>query len=179
MSEALVALAAAGGTAVVQAAGTDAWTQVRVRLARLVGRGGVEAERRTLSRLDRTAAELADADAEEIGALRAGHGRAWQARFEMLLSSLPDDEREVVAAELQELVAESQQERPGARNRFEISGGTFHSPVQIAEYIHGTTFNIGPASPSSEGARDRTHSPQEEEGDDGTDPGPAPAGPVR
>ncbi|MEU6172343.1 hypothetical protein ABZ832_10455 [Streptantibioticus parmotrematis] len=38
LTEALAAPAAAGGTAVVQAAGTDAWTEVRRTVARLLGR---------------------------------------------------------------------------------------------------------------------------------------------
>ncbi|AXK32281.1 hypothetical protein DVA86_06050 [Streptomyces armeniacus] len=178
MSEALVALAAAGGTAVVQAAGTDAWTQLRSRLAGLVGRGGTEEEQRALAGLDRTAAALAAAEAEEAAALRARHEGAWQERLERLLDSLPDGEREAAAVELQALVDELPRPHQGERNRFEISGGTFHAPVQMAENIHGTTFHTGPAHPAADGRTDvrtdsrtegRTDGPDRTEHPDRTD----------
>ncbi|MFC9331267.1 hypothetical protein [Kitasatospora sp. NPDC057015] len=58
--EGLTAMAAAGGAGVVQAAGTDAWTTLRARVARLLGRGRQDAEEAALERLGRTrqAAEL-------------------------------------------------------------------------------------------------------------------------
>jgi hypothetical protein len=58
LEQALTALAAAGGTAVVQAAGTDAWTGLRQAVARWFGRGDRQRERVELERLDRTAGEL-------------------------------------------------------------------------------------------------------------------------
>lgn len=58
LSEALTVLATTSGTAVIQAAGTDAWTGLRERVARLFGRRSERAEQATLERLDRTAAEL-------------------------------------------------------------------------------------------------------------------------
>jgi hypothetical protein len=166
MSEALVALAAAGGTAVVQAAGTDAWTQLRTGLARLVGRGAGDEEQRTLSRLDRTAAELADADDEAVGGLRARHAGSWQARFEAFLDSLPEGERDAAAAELRLLVTELPQSGRGEGKRFEISGGNFHAPVQVAENIHGTTFHMAPSPPAGNQDRD---TPDRYIGDPGAD----------
>ncbi|GGQ36710.1 hypothetical protein GCM10010266_70110 [Streptomyces griseomycini] len=167
MSEALVALAAAGGTAVVQAAGTDAWTQLRTRVARLVGRGRTEEERRALVRLDRMADDLADADPEDIGALRARHEGAWQERLELLLDAVPDDERESVAAEIRSLIDELPQRRTAERNRFEISGGHFYSPVQMAENIHGTTFHMGPVTPSNSSAHASAASSPQQDDEDG------------
>ena len=58
LAEALTALAAAGGTAVVQAAGTDAWTGFRARVAKWFARGDTGREQVALERLDRTAAAL-------------------------------------------------------------------------------------------------------------------------
>jgi hypothetical protein len=49
--EALAALAAAGGTAVVQAAGTDAWAGFRSRVAKWFARGDTEREQIALERL--------------------------------------------------------------------------------------------------------------------------------
>lgn len=59
MLEWVAAAVAAGGTAVVQAAGTDAWAIVRQRTARLLSRDDPERERTELMRLDQTATDLA------------------------------------------------------------------------------------------------------------------------
>lgn len=54
-----MALTAAGGTGVVQAAGSDAWAGFRRRTAMLSGQGDDEArERAELERLDAAAAAL-------------------------------------------------------------------------------------------------------------------------
>ncbi|MFF9378900.1 hypothetical protein ACF1BB_30840, partial [Streptomyces griseoluteus] len=66
LSEAMVALAAAGGTAVVQAAGTDAWTEVRQQVARWFSRGNPQRETAELERLDQTAGELEAAQPTEV-----------------------------------------------------------------------------------------------------------------
>ncbi len=52
LNEALMALAAAGGVGVVQAASTDAWVTFRQQLASLLGRGDSQRERVELERLD-------------------------------------------------------------------------------------------------------------------------------
>lgn len=106
LAESLAALAAAGGAAVVQAATTDAWTEVRDRVARWFGRGDGELERVQLERLDRSAAELvAGGGSEEERALQA---RAWRTRIEDLLEGLDDDtERERAATELRALLEDT------------------------------------------------------------------------
>ncbi|OPC76537.1 hypothetical protein B4N89_46870 [Embleya scabrispora] len=107
LSESLTALAAMGGSAVVQAVGTDAWASFRVGVGRLFGRGGADeqAARVTLERLDRVAVALENApdatDAERVGAETAS---AWRTRFEDLLDGLPEHERRAVETELRELV---------------------------------------------------------------------------
>ncbi|MFJ3793237.1 hypothetical protein [Kitasatospora sp. NPDC090091] len=99
LAESLTALAAAGGAAVVQAAGTDAWTGFRGRLSAWLGRGDAHREQAESERLDRTAADLrgdgADPDRARI---RAEAG--WQARIEALLEGLDEHEREQAAAAL-------------------------------------------------------------------------------
>ncbi|MFJ7271274.1 hypothetical protein ACIQV3_32305 [Streptomyces sp. NPDC099050] len=106
LAESLAALAAAGGAAVVQAATTDAWTELRDRVARWFGRGDGELERVQLERLDRSAAELvAGAGSEQERALQA---TVWRTRIEDLLESLPDDaERERAAAGLRALLEDT------------------------------------------------------------------------
>ncbi|MEU9853658.1 hypothetical protein [Streptomyces sp. NPDC047974] len=100
LAEAMTALAAAGGTAVVQAAGTDAWTGVRGQVARWFGRGNPEREHAELERLDRTAGELETAAPAEVERVRIRQEAAWQGRIQALLEGLEDAERDAVVDEL-------------------------------------------------------------------------------
>ncbi|MFE2584656.1 hypothetical protein [Streptomyces sp. NPDC059378] len=111
LPEAMTALAAAGGTAVVQAASTDAWGGFRQQVARWFGRGDQQRTSGQLERLDRTAGELEAAAASgsaesERAYLR--HEAGWQARIEALLEDLADTERAQAAEELQELLTQYQ-----------------------------------------------------------------------
>jgi hypothetical protein len=106
LSEAMAALAAAGGSAVVQAAGTDAWTAVRQQVARWFGRGDPQREHAELERLDQTAGELRAARPAEVEQVRIRQEAAWQGRMEALLESLEDVERARVADELRTLLAQ-------------------------------------------------------------------------
>lgn len=146
-NEAMTALAAAGGTAVVQAAGTDVWHGLRDRVARLLGRGDEERRQVQLERLDRTAAALG---ADEDGADEETSTRqeaAWQERFAMLLESLDDDERDAVGAELRAIIDESPGpvEVRGVHN--EISGGTQYGTVIQGRDFHGPIYST-PAGPT-------------------------------
>ncbi|MGW2740736.1 hypothetical protein [Streptomyces sp. NPDC001450] len=110
LPEALVGLATAGGTAVVQAAGTEAWAAFRQRVATWFGRGDAGRESGELARLDQTAADLATAEpgSADGGAsaerIRIRQEALWQARFENLLESLTEAERERAATELRALL---------------------------------------------------------------------------
>lgn len=110
LDQALIALASAAGTAVAQAAGTDAWQGVRERVARVFGRDGTRptAQTTALERLDRTEAELepSGADTREPVRLVAA---SWQTRFRDLLEDLDGSERAHAADLLRELVAHAQQ----------------------------------------------------------------------
>ncbi|WP_330333926.1 hypothetical protein OHS33_32130 [Streptomyces sp. NBC_00536] len=140
---AMAALAASVGSAVVQAAGTDAWTAFRDRLARLLGRGdgrrdgerAGQAETAQLARLDRTAAELAAAGGDGGGSRdtaaeqRARHVAAWRTRTEDLLEELEPDERAVLAAELRALLdGAAQAVRPAAGG---VAHNVFHGPAAV------------------------------------------------
>ncbi|MFH8789777.1 hypothetical protein [Streptomyces roseoverticillatus] len=140
LSEALVTVAAAGGTAVVQAAGTDAWTGLRERVARWFGRGDEARERAELERLDRTAGVLAAADSGsgprsgpgsgDAARVRDRQEGAWQSRFESLLEDLPAEEREPVAEELRALVKEFETPvEAGAGAGGQVSGKVFRGPT--------------------------------------------------
>ncbi|MEU8177431.1 hypothetical protein AB0C14_31545 [Microbispora hainanensis] len=129
MLEWVAAAIAAGGTAVVQAAGTDAWGIVRQRAARLLSRDDPERERTELMRLDQTALDLASPAAGEAALVRARQEAAWAARFEMLLESLGEAERERVAHELNDLADQARQASAGG-----VSGNVFRGP---------TAFQVG------------------------------------
>jgi hypothetical protein len=122
LSEILVALAASGGTAVVTAAGTDAWIETRTTVARLLGRDG-QREEVVLQRLDQTAADLAraaagadaDTDAERVLVrMRADQAGSWTTRFRDLLQDLPERERNEAARELESLVEHVRRHGPGS-----------------------------------------------------------------
>ncbi|MER6319994.1 hypothetical protein ABT237_40555 [Streptomyces sp. NPDC001581] len=129
LEAALAALAAAGGTAVVQAAGTDAWNGLRSRVARLLGRGDQTREYVELERLDQTATELQALEPAEAERMRIRQEASWQARFEALLESVRDaEERARLVEGLRDLVAE-QSAHTGGRDA--VTGSTFHGPTAI------------------------------------------------
>ncbi|NXY98588.1 hypothetical protein HYE82_30255 [Streptomyces sp. BR123] len=132
LAEALTALAAAGGAAVVQAAGTDAWEGLRSRLARWFGRGNAERERGELERLEHSAAEIVAADAGTADRVRARQEVVWQTRIETLLEGLDDEQRTKAAGLLQELL--EQATPPSAGEAGGVSGNTFKGP---------TAFQVG------------------------------------
>ncbi|MDQ0710658.1 hypothetical protein QFZ55_000110 [Streptomyces luteogriseus] len=130
LPEALTALAAAGGAAVVQAAGSDAWEGLRGRLARWFGRGDAERERGELERLDRSADELAAADANTAERVRTRQETVWQTRIETLLEDLADDaQRTRAAAQLQQLLEQVAPQARGGDGL--VSGNTFHGPAAV------------------------------------------------
>lgn len=106
LDQALVALAASGGTAVVTAAGTDAWTTVRTAVAGWFGRGDVQREGVELERLERTAAAVREAGPGEAERVGIRQEAIWQARFEELLESLSADEQERAVEELRGALAQ-------------------------------------------------------------------------
>lgn len=105
MLDQMVALAASCGTAVVAAAGTDAWTTLRAAVAGWAGRGDAGRESAELERLDRTAAAIEGAGPGDAERVSVRHEAAWQARIEALLENLPEDEQARAVDELRGLLA--------------------------------------------------------------------------
>ncbi|MFJ9871022.1 hypothetical protein [Streptomyces sp. NPDC101165] len=106
LEAAMTALTAAGGAAVVQAAGTDAWAGFRLGVARLLGRGDQTREDAELERLDQTATVLEAASSADAELVRIRQESSWQTRFETLLESLTGEERGQAAGQLRALVEE-------------------------------------------------------------------------
>ncbi|MFF9691016.1 hypothetical protein [Streptomyces sp. NPDC014623] len=106
LTEALAALAAAGGAAVVQAAATDAWTGTRERVAGWFGRSDGSREPGDLELLDETARALGRAAPHQLAEVAAHHEALWRARFEAALTAAQDDaQRERAAEDLRVLLA--------------------------------------------------------------------------
>jgi hypothetical protein len=138
----LTALAVSGATTVVGLMATEAWTQVRGRLSRFLVRdggdtGAVDAELEE-SRAELTAA-LADADEDTAADIEA----EWRTRLRRTLRANPE-----AAEELRGLLEELAPQQPvGATvsiNHNTISGGTYHSPVIMAQSIHGGSAPLTP-----------------------------------
>ncbi|MFE7531307.1 hypothetical protein ACFU7Y_37210 [Kitasatospora sp. NPDC057542] len=106
LDQVLTALAASGGTAVVTAAGTDAWAGSRQAVARWFGRGDAQREQAELERLDQTEAALQSAVPAEAERTRIRLEASWQARIEAALESLSEGERDQAADQLRDLLAQ-------------------------------------------------------------------------
>ncbi|MFD7631749.1 hypothetical protein ACFV7Q_38075 [Streptomyces sp. NPDC059851] len=103
--EALTALAVAGGGAVVQAAGTDAWNGLRGRIAEIFGRGDAARGQAELERLDQTRQALDQGASSDVMTEGVRQEGLWQGRFEALLEGLNAQERECASEQLRELVS--------------------------------------------------------------------------
>ncbi|MBL1108788.1 hypothetical protein JK361_30100 [Streptomyces sp. 5-8] len=152
LPEALTALAAAGGTAVVQAAGTEAWAGFREGAARWFGRGNPQREHAELERLDRTAGELETAGPSDTERVRIRQEAAWQARIEARLEDLADAELIAAAQELRELLSHH---APTADVSAGPGGLAVHGPVTVraeggsiaAGIVHGGAHITHPSPP--------------------------------
>lgn len=161
LTEALAMLAAAGGTAVVQAAGNDAWAGLRQQLARWFGRGDTEREQAELERLDQTAQALEQAAGEEAEREQIRQEASWQTRIENMLESLNDREREKAAASLRSLLAQAV---PGSLQISAAAGGVAaggditptadHGSIAAAVIEGGA--QIGPPPPANPSRGERT-----------------------
>ncbi len=119
LTEALAALAASGGTALMAAAATDVWQFARAGIARLFTRG----ERRQEwieSKLDQTAAEVERATEPDV--VRERLVPDWQVRLSELLEERPE-----LAAELGELTSQVQAQLPAAQQEWVQARFTVHA----------------------------------------------------
>ncbi|MET9166388.1 hypothetical protein ABZW51_17710 [Streptomyces cellulosae] len=140
--EGLLAVAAAGGGAIVQSAGTDAWAGIRSGVARILGRGESDREQAELARLDQSRSELQSAgDGAEAERVQTILLTRWQTRLEMLLEQLPDEERQQVAAELQALVQQAHAQAPVQNMHNDFSNATFTDSQVLGSGTQNNTIN--------------------------------------
>ncbi|MEV8248658.1 hypothetical protein ACFWJV_30190 [Streptomyces rochei] len=153
LSEAMTALAAAGGTAVVQAAGTDAWTEVRQQVARWFSRGNPQRESAELARLDQTAGELEAAQPTEAERARIRQEAVWQGRIEALLESLEDMERARVADELRTLLDQQTSHRSVSAGQSGLAvGGDLNIRADHGSAAAASMGNVTLGNPSQPGS---------------------------
>ncbi|WP_410646460.1 hypothetical protein [Amycolatopsis sp. cmx-4-54] len=95
LEEALVALAAAGGTALVEAAATDAWTKTKERFARFLGRGDQQQALVVEGRLERTHTELLPLTGAELQRAREVRATEWATRLRDVLEEHPESADEL------------------------------------------------------------------------------------
>lgn len=87
---AIATVAAAGGTAIVQAVPTDGWQAFTTRIATLMGRAGPVVEADTRTALDRTKAELDALDGEVLDRTRGVEQLHWTNALLVFLREYPE-----------------------------------------------------------------------------------------
>jgi len=147
LTEALAALAAAGGTAVVTAAATDAWQTAKEGFSRLLGRGDFGRTAVVEQQLEASHAQLEAAEGADVRA-RTVEQAAWTARLEDLLIERPQ-----AAAELRQLIQQIGQASVSTVGNVEQRVVGF-GQAQQAVQGHGTQSNVfGSRTDGAEGER--------------------------
>jgi hypothetical protein len=128
----VAALAALAGNALIAAAATDAWEDVRRRVVALFSRGQLDgqAERR----LDATRELLASAKPVDLEKAQATEAARWETRFADFLADHPDAAAELTAL-VENLTAALATGQASVVNT--ISGGILNGPV-----LMGRDFTI-------------------------------------
>lgn len=101
LAEALMALAATGGNAVITAMATDGWEAFKDRIAKVFGRGTPELTQATVARLDQSRAAIEGVGGADLDRVRTEQEVVWRTRLEDLLEQHPE-----AADELRALIAE-------------------------------------------------------------------------
>lgn len=135
LAEALTALAATGGNAVVTAMATDTWEGVRHKIAKLFGRGEAKETDAALEKLEQSRAVLAGLPAgPDLDRARTQQEIVWQTRLADLLERHPDAEQELrgIVTEIQAGSVSAGQVRQTV---------TAHDQAQVAVQGHGSQTN--------------------------------------
>jgi hypothetical protein len=109
MGEELAVLVSAAGSALVTAMVTDGWEGIRVRFARLLGRGRAKEAEAAEERLEESRQALTGLSGAALERAKTELEIAWRTRLSELLDHDPGAERELrlLAAEAQALAAGS------------------------------------------------------------------------
>jgi hypothetical protein len=91
----LIALSMSGATALVTAAATDSWQEIRAGFRKLFGHGDQNRERLAERRLDEVATMIEQADETAREEVRETQVLAWRTRLADLLEEEPDQAEEL------------------------------------------------------------------------------------
>ncbi|MER7775802.1 hypothetical protein ABTZ21_12415 [Streptomyces sp. NPDC096191] len=149
LTEALAALAASGGTALVGAMATDAWQTARDRTARLFGRQGAQRQTAIEAQLDGNVILVERADDPDLA--RQALVPLWQMELNRLLEEHPGSE-----AELQELIAHVRDDLPAPQQRWVQNNIARDNSRQFAVQGGDIIYHESPSS-----AFGRQHSEQQ------------------
>jgi hypothetical protein len=147
LTEALTALASAGGTALVTAMVTDGWEGARARFARLFGRGDAARAEAAAGRLEQSRAALAGLSGPDLERARIEQEIVWRTRLGDLLEHDPAAEQE-----LRTVVAEVQVQAAGSAGPVEQHVAAFdHAQQAIQGHgVQNVTFG-GQGGPGAGG----------------------------
>ena len=158
MLEWIAELGASAGTALMSAAGTDAWATAKSGVLRVFGRAGQQRERLAEGWLDEVATAIAAAGTGERDLLRRQLLPLWQTRLVDLLAEFPDaadgvrDWLDVVQAQLPAGPA-----APRVQANVAMGGGTVFGVQDGALIVHhhGGAGSPGVPAPSAPDGMDR------------------------
>jgi hypothetical protein len=147
LTEALTALASAGGTALVTAMVTDSWEGAKARFARLFGRGDGSRAEAAAGRLEQSRAALARLSGPDLERARTEQEIVWRTRLGDLLEHDPAAEEELRA-----LVAEVQAQVAGSAGPVEQHVAAFGQAQQAVQGhgVQNVTFG-GQGGPGASG----------------------------
>lgn len=148
MEAELAGLAASGATTVVGLMASDAWAQVRARLARFFARDGAEgAEEAATADLERSRDELAEARGAQDAATEDDLRAEWRLRLRRTLQADP-----AAADELRRLLAELSPEPQAAGGTTYYTANTTHGGVFHETVIQAGSITYHGVQPPGHGA---------------------------
>ncbi|MFJ9683537.1 hypothetical protein ACIRP2_36675 [Streptomyces sp. NPDC101194] len=153
LEQELASLAVAGGTAVAQAVGTDAWTSLRQAVAHWFGRGDARREQAELERLDQSAGELQTAGGDAAQRARIRLEAAWQTRIEILLESMDEADRILAADQLRSLLTHVPGTEVSAGDDSVAVGGNVHIEADNSSAAAWSMGDVTLGNPSQPGPR--------------------------
>lgn len=142
----VAALVALAGNALVTAAVTDAWEDVRQKVARWFGRG--QPDPQLERRLDATRRQLTAVAPADLVQAQAAEATAWQTRFADMLADHPESAGELDAL-VRDIVASipAAIDHSGAAGRDMIAWADHGSAA--ANVVHGN-ITVSPTKPGPE-----------------------------
>jgi hypothetical protein len=153
LAEALAALAAAGGTALVEAVTTDAWQKAKAGFARLLGRGDQRQMAVIEGRLESTRTELVPLTGAALAHAREARAAEWTTRLRDALEEDPAS-AELLRGLLGELAAAGVKVAAETGSHSMVVGGNVSNVATsggvAAGVVHGDVSTANPPRPGAD-----------------------------